>query len=224
MGGGLFGQGAHLVGLRLVGKGEGGGVIQRHGDVPDKEHPVFQVVGQLLVGEGGLAVFAVEQLDQRRLLEEVLLIAAQALLPDAVGGVQLAVVFHQLAGVLFGLVGVGGAQLLPELGKAGLDGGKAPQVVKGLVRHIVADRHRLAPVGGDGLSQEGLDVGGVLFRPGQLGGLLIGVELGQQIQPRGDVDPADGAHAVGGGDVAARKGHAERQQDGQRGECFFHRV
>ena len=164
------------------------------------------MVGQLLVGDGGLALLAVEQVDQGGLLGQVVFIAADGLLADAVGGIQVAVVLDQLVGVAVGLGGVGGVQLSPQLGKAVLHRHIAAQLLQGGLGHIVADGDGLAAVGGDGGFQEGFDAGGVLILAGVLGGLLVGVELGQQVQARADRLAADGAHRVGGGEVAAGQG------------------
>src|SRR5699024_8580149 len=116
---GLLGQAAHLGGLVLVRKGEGGGVVEGDGGVAEVEHLVLEMVGQLLVGEGGLALLAVDQVDEGSLLGQVVFVVADGVLPDAVGGVEAAVVLQQLVGVAVSLGGVGGVQLAAQLVKPG---------------------------------------------------------------------------------------------------------
>ena len=220
--GGILGQLQHLAGLVLIGKGVGGGVVQGHRDVADVEHLVFQVVGELVIGEGSLAADAVDQVDQGGLLGQVVLVLADGVLADAVGLVQVAVAVHQLVGVAVGLAGVVIGEAVGQLAEAVLHSHIALEVFLGGLGHKIADGDALAVVGGDGLFQEGLDLGGVLILAGVLGGLLVGVELGQQVEARADLLAADGSHRVGGGDGAASQGEAERQHSGQREQFLFH--
>src|SRR5699024_10601186 len=163
---GLLGQAAHLGGLVLVRKGEGGGVVEGDGGVAEVEHLVLEMVGQLLVGEGGLALLAVDQVDEGGLLGQVVFVVADGVLPDAVGGVEAAVVLQQLVGVAVSLGGVGGVQLAAQLGKPGFHRHIAAQLLQGGLGHKVADGDGLAPVGGDGRVQKGFDAGGVLVLSG----------------------------------------------------------
>ena len=98
-----------------------------------------------------------------------------------------------------------GGQLTAKIRKARDDGGIGAQGLQRLVGHIVLDHGGVAGVGvgGDGGLQEGLHVSGVLVLASQLGGLLVGAELGQQIQAGGHFKVADLAHGVRGGQAAA---------------------
>ena len=82
------------------------------------------MLGQLAILHRGLAVLAVDEIQQQGVLVLQLLEQLQGLQPDAVGGVGVAVVIHQLLGVAVGggLLLLG--QLAAQLGKAGVHGGK----------------------------------------------------------------------------------------------------
>ena len=165
------------------------------------------MAGQVGIRHRGLAVHAVDQLQQVAALDEDALKPLDGVQADAVGLVGVAVLLHQLGGVAVGLCFLFCGQLAAQLLKAGLDGGVGLKVLHGFLAHIVADSGGLTAVGihGDGLLQEGLHIGGILLRGGQIGGLLVSVVLGQQIQARGDVHRADGAHRIRGG-AAGGKG------------------
>ena len=148
----------------------------------------------------------------------------QGLQSDAVGGVGVAVVVHQLLGVAVGgrLLLLG--QLAAQLGKAGVYGGKGLQGLKGLLRHIVLYHGGLAGVGigGDGGLEEGLHLAGVLLRIRQLRSLLIGIVLCQQIQTAGHLKITDLAHGVRGGERAAHKADGQCKCAYQRKQFLFH--
>ena len=179
---------------------------------------------QVGIRDGGFPLGAVDQIQQGGGFDQVPLVELEALEADAVGGVDGAVIIQKLLGVGVGLGGLGLGQLAPQFFEPLLHGGVEPQSLHGLFGHIVADQGGFAGflVQGDGLLQKGFDVVIVLVGAGQLGGLLVGVELGQQVKPRSDFGLADRAHRVGGGDVTARQGQTERQHQSQRGKCFFH--
>ena len=180
--------------------------------------------GQLAVLHRGLAVLAVDKIQQQGVLVLQLLEQLQGLQPDAVGGVGIAVVVHQLLGVAVG----GGLLLLGQLtaqfSKAGIHGGKGLQGLKGLLRHIVLYHGGLAGVGigGDGGLEEGLYLAGVLLRVCQLRSLLVGIVLRQQIQAAGHLKIADLAHGVRGGECAAHKADGQCKCAYQRKQFLFH--
>ena len=182
------------------------------------------MLGQLAILHRGLAVLAVDEIQQQGVLVLQLLEQLQGLQPDAVGGVGVAVVVHQLLGVAVGggLLLLG--QLAAQLGKAGVYGGKGLQGLKGLLRHIVLYHGGLAGVGigGDGGLEEGLYLAGVLLRIRQLRSLLIGIVLCQQIQAAGHLKITDFAHGVRGGERAAHKADGQCKCAYQRKQFLFH--
>ena len=182
------------------------------------------MLGQLAILHRGLAVLAVDEIQQQGVLVLQLLEQLQGLQPDAVGGVGIAVVVHQLLGVAVGggLLLLG--QLAAQLGKAGVYGGKGLQGLKGLLRHIVLYHGGLAGIGigGDGGLEEGLYLAGVLLRIRQLRSLLIGIVLCQQIQAAGYLKIADLAHGVRGGERAAHKADGQCKCAYQRKQFLFH--
>ena len=182
------------------------------------------MAGQVGIRHRGLAVHAVDQLQQVAALDEDALKPLDGVQADAVGLVGVAVLLHQLGGVAVGLCFLFRGQLAAQLLKAGLDGGVGLKVLHGFPAHIVADGGGLAAVGihGDGLLQEGLHIGGILLRGGQIGGLLVSVVLGQQIQARGDVYRADGAHRIRGG-AAGGKGKYHCHGGKKCDQFLFHR-
>ena len=182
------------------------------------------MTGQVGIRHRGLAVHAVDQLQQVAALDEDALKPLDSVQADAVGLVGVAVLLHQLGGVAVGLCFLFCGQLAAQLLKAGLDGSVGLKVLHGFLAHIVADGGGLAAVGihGDGLLQEGLHIGGILLRGGQIGGLLVSVVLGQQIQARGDVHRADGAHRIRGG-AAGGKGKYHCHGGKKCDQFLFHR-
>ena len=182
------------------------------------------MLGQLAILHRGLAVLAVDKIQQQGVLVLQLLEQLQGLQPDAVGGVGVAVVVHQLLGVAVGgrLLLLG--QLAAQLGKAGVYGGKGLQGLKGLLRHIVLYHGGLAGIGigGDGGLEEGLYLAGVLLRIRQLRSLLIGIVLCQQIQAAGHLKITDLAHGVRGGERAAHKADGQCKCAYQRKQFLFH--
>ena len=182
------------------------------------------MLGQLAILHRGLAVLAVDEIQQQGVLVLQLLEQLQGLQPDAVGGVGVAVVVHQLLGVAVGggLLLLG--QLAAQLGKAGVHGGKGLQGLKGLLRHIVLYHGGLAGIGigGDGGLEEGLYLAGVLLRIRQLRSLLIGIVLCQQIQAAGHLKITDLAHGVRGGERAAHKADGQCKCAYQRKQFLFH--
>ena len=182
------------------------------------------MLGQLAILHRGLAVLAVDEIQQQGVLVLQLLEQLQGLQPDAISGVGVAVVVHQLLGVAVGggLLLLG--QLAAQLGKAGVHGGKGLQSLKGLLRHIVLYHGGLAGVGigGDGGLEEGLHLAGVLLRIRQLRSLLIGIVLCQQIQAAGHLKITDLAHGVRGGERAAHKADGQCKCAYQRKQFLFH--
>ena len=222
--GGRLCQLQHL-GLLVVGGGhKGAGVVQRDVHIGQLVHLAVQMLGQVAVVHGAFAVRAVHQRQQQGVLELDALKGLEGLQADAVGGVGAAVLVHQLLGVVVGHLGLFGGQLPAQLGKAGVDGGKGAQGLQRLVGHIVLDHGGLAAVGigGDSGLQKGLDVSGVLVLVGQLGSLLVGAELGQQIQAGGHFKVADLAHGVRGGQAAACQTEDHDECAYQRKQFLFH--
>ena len=183
------------------------------------------MAGQVGVGNRGLTVGAVHEVEQVGALEQDALEALQRLQTDAVGLVGVAILVHQLGSVAVGLGLLGFGQLAAQLVEAGLDGGVQLQILLGLLGDIVADGCGLAGVrvGGDGLLQEALDVGGILVRGSELGGGLVGVVLRQQIEAGGDLHIADGTDRVRRGQNAAgqTKGQCRRAEKGKK--FVFHK-
>ena len=184
------------------------------------------MAGQVGIGDGGLAVLAVHELQQVIALEQDALEALEGLQTDAVGLVGVGVLVHQLRSVAISLRLLGLGELAAQFVEAGLHGGVQFQILLGLVGDVVADGGGLAAVGigGDGLLQKALDVGGVLIGGGEVRGGLVGVVLGQQIQAGGDLHIADGAHRVRGGDDAARKAEDEGQCTEKCRKFAFHNI
>ena len=182
------------------------------------------MLGQLAVLHRGLAVLAVDKIQQQGVLVLQLLEQLQSLQPDAVGGVGVAVVVHQLLGVAVGGGRLLLGQLAAQLSKAGIHGGKGLQGLKGLLRHIVLYYGGLAGVGigGDGGLEEGLYLAGVLLRARQLRSLLIGIVLCQQIQAAGHLKIADLAYGVRGGECTAHKADGQCKCAYQRKQFLFH--
>ena len=87
---------------------------------------------------------------------------------------------------------------------------------------MAAKVRRVSSVGGDSGLQKGLDVSGVLVLVGQLGSLLVGAELGQQIQAGGHFKVADLAHGVRGGQAAACQTEDHDECAYQRKQFLFH--
>ena len=183
------------------------------------------MAGQVGVGNRGLAVGAVHEVEQVGALEQDALEALQRLQTDAVGLVGVAILVHQLGSVAVGLGLLGFGQLAAQLVEAGLDGGVQLQILLGLLGDIVADGCGLAGVrvGGDGLLQEALDVGGILVRGSELRGGLVGVVLRQQIEAGGDLHIADGTDRVRRGKDAAgqTEGQCRRAEKGKK--FVFHK-
>ena len=219
-----LGQGQHLGDLVVIGRGIGAGVVERDGVIGQLIHVVLQMAGQVGIRHRSLAVHAVDQLQQVGALDEDALKPLDGVQADAVGLVGVAVLLHQLGGVAVGLCFFFRGQLAAQLLEAGLDGGVGLKVLHGFLAHIVADSGSLAAVGihGDGLLQEGLHIGGILLRGGQISGLLVSVVLGQQIQARGDVHRADGAHRIRGG-AAGGKGKYHCHGGKKCDQFLFHR-
>ena len=182
------------------------------------------MLGQLAILHRGLAVLAVDKIQQQDLLVLQLLEQLQSLQPDAVGSVGIAVVIHQLLGVAVGgrLLFLG--QLAAQFSKAGIHSGKGLQSLKGLLRHIVLYHGGLAGVGigGDGGLEEGIHLAGVLLRVRQLCSLLVGIVLRQQVQAAGHLKIADLAHSVRGGECAAHKADGQCKCAYQRKQFLFH--
>ena len=218
-------QAEHRGLLVVIGEGVGAGVVERDAVIGQLVHLVLQMAGQVGVGNRGLAVGAVHEVEQVGALEQDALEALQRLQTDAVGLVGVAVLVHQLGSVAVGLCLLGFGQLAAQLVEAGLDGGVQLQILLGLLGDIVADGCGLAGVrvGGDGLLQKALDVGGVLVRGSELCGGLVGVVLRQQIEAGGDLHIADGTDRVRRGKDAASQteGQCRRAEKGKK--FVFHK-
>ena len=182
------------------------------------------MAGQVGVRNGRLTGFAVHEVQQVAALDEDALEALDGLQTDAVGLVGVAVLVHQLGSIAVSLCFLGLGQLTAQLVKTGFDGGVQLQILLGLVGNVVADSGCLAAVGigGDGLFQEALDVGGVLIGGSEAGGGLVRIVLGQQIQAGGDLRIPDAAHGVRGGDDAARKAEHQRGRAEKGKKFLFH--
>ena len=179
LGGGL-GQLKHLGALVVISTSEGAGVVERHDHITDVDHLVLEVAGQLCVGDGGLAVGAVAHLEQVVALDEDALEPLEGVEADAVGLIEVAVLLHQLGGVAVGLRLLVGGQHAAQLIETSLDGGVGLEVLEGLLGHIVADHGGLAGgvIDGDGGLEEAGHLGGVLVVGSEVGGGLVGIELG----------------------------------------------
>ena len=180
--------------------------------------------GQVAVLHGGLAVLAVDQIQQGGVLGLQLLKGAQGLQPDAVGGVGIAVVVHQLLGVAVGGGKLRLGQLAAQRGKAGIHSGQGLQGLQGLLGYIVLHHGGLAGIriGGDGCLEEGFYIGGVLVAVCQLGGLLVGTVLCQQVHAAGHCKVTDPAHGIRGGEYAAHKADGQCKCAYQRKQFLFH--
>ena len=139
------------------------------------------MAGQLVVLHRGLAVRAVDHIQQGGVLHLQTFICLDGLQTDAVGGVGVAVLVHHLLGITVGSGDLLVGQLTAQCLEAGIHSGQRFQRLLGLLGHVVADHGALAAVrvGGDGLFQEGFYVGGVLIGAGKLGGLLVSTVLCQ---------------------------------------------
>ena len=224
LGGGLS-QLEHLGALVVIGKSEGAGVVERHDHIADVDHLVLEVAGQLCVGDGGLAVDAVAHLEQVVALDEDALEPLEGVEADAVGLVEVAVLLHQLGGVAVGLGLLVEGQNAAQLIETGLDGGVGLEVLEGLLGHIVADHGGLAGgvIDGDGGLEEAGHLGGVLVVGSEVGGGLVGIELGQQIEARRDVHLTDGAYGIRGGEAAAHKADGQSEGADERDEFLLHK-
>ena len=171
----------HLGLLVIVRKGVGAGIVQRDADVADLIHAVVQMAGQLVVLHRGLAVRAVDHIQQGGVLHLQTFICLDGLQADAVGGVGVAVLVHHLLGITVGSGDLLVGQLTAQRLEAGIHSGQRFQRFLRFLGHIVAHNCGLAAVrvGGDGLFQEGFYVGGVLIGAGKLGGLLVSTVLCQ---------------------------------------------
>ena len=183
------------------------------------------MAGQLCVGDGGLAVGAVAHLEQVVALDEDALEPLEGVEADAVGLIEVAVLLHQLGGIAVGLCLLVGGQHAAQRVEAGLDGGVGLEVLEGLLGHIVADHGGLAGgiIDGDGGFEEAGHLGGILLVGGEVGGGLVGVELGQQIEAGGDVHIADGADGIRGGEAAAHEADGQCEGADERDEFLFHK-
>ena len=224
LGGGL-GQLEHLGALVVISKSEGAGVVERHDHIADVDHLVLEVAGQLCVGDGGLAVGAVAHLEQVVALDEDALEPLEGVEADAVGLVEVAVLLHQLGGVAVGLHLLVGGQNAAQLIKTGLDGGVGLEVLEGLLGHIVADHGGLAGgvIDGDGGLEEAGHLGGVLVVGSEVGGGLVGIELGQQIEAGRDVHVTDGAYGIRSGEAAAHEADGQSEGADERDEFLLHK-
>ena len=166
-----LGQLEHLGLLVVVRKGIGAGVVQRDADVADLVHAVVQMAGQLVVLHRGLAVRAVDHIQQGGVLHLQTFICLDGLQTNAVGGVGVAVLVHHLLGITVGSGKLLCSQLTAQRLEAGIHSGQRFQRFLRFLGHIVAHNCGLAAVrvGGDGLLQEGFYVGGVLIGAGKLG-------------------------------------------------------
>ena len=224
LGGGL-GQLEHLGALGVISKSEGAGVVERHDHIADVDHLVLEVAGQLCVGDGGLAVDAVAHLEQVVALDEDALEPLEGVETDAVGLVEVAVLLHQLGGVAVGLGLLVEGQNAAQLIETGLDGGVGLEVFQCLLGHIVADHGGLAGgvIDGDGGLEEAGHLGGVLVVGSEVGGGLIGIELGQQIEAGRDVHVTDGAYGIRGGEAAAHEADGQSEGADERDEFLLHK-
>ena len=224
LGGGL-GQLEHLGALGVISKSEGAGVVERHDHIADVDHLVLEVAGQLCVGDGGLAVDAVAHLEQVVALDEDALEPLEGVEADAVGLVEVAVLLHQLGGVAVGLGLLVEGQNAAQLIETGLDGGVGLEVLEGLLGHIVADHGGLAGgvIDGDGGLEEAGHLGGVLVVGSEVGGGLVGIELGQQIEAGRDVHVTDGAYGIRGGEAAAHEADGQSEGADERDEFLLHK-
>ena len=224
LGGGL-GQLKHLGALVVISKSEGAGVVERHDHITDVDHLVLEVAGQLCVGDGGLAVGAVAHLEQVVALDEDALEPLEGVEADAVGLIEVAVLLHQLGGVAVGLRLLVGGQHAAQLIETSLDGGVGLEVLEGLLGHIVADHGGLAGgvIDGDGGLEEAGHLGGVLVVGSEVGGGLVGIELGQQIEAGRDVHLTDGAYGIRGGEAAAHEADGQSEGADERDEFLFHK-
>ena len=224
LGGGL-GQLEHLGALGVISKSEGAGVVERNDHIADVDHFVLEVAGQLCVGDGGLAVGAVAHLEQVVALDEDALEPLEGVEADAVGLVEVAVLLHQLGGVAVGLGLLVEGQNAAQLIKTGLDGGVGLEVLEGLLGHIVADHGGLAGgvIDGDGGLEEAGHLGGVLVVGSEVGGGLVGIELGQQIEAGRDVHVTDGAYGIRSGEAAAHEADGQSEGADERDEFLLHK-
>ena len=224
LGGGL-GQLEHLGALVVISKSEGAGVVERHDHIADVDHLVLEVAGQLCVGDGGLAVDAVAHLEQVVALDEDALEPLEGVEADAVGLVEVAVLIHQLGGVAVGLGLLVEGQNAAQLIETGLDGGVGLEVFQCLLSHIVADHGGLAGgvIDGDGGLEEAGHLGGVLVVGSEVGGGLVGIELGQQIEAGRDVHVTDGAYGIRGGEAAAHEADGQSEGADERDEFLLHK-
>ena len=214
----------HLGLLVIVRKGVGAGIVQRDADVADLIHAVVQMAGQLVVLHRGLAVRAVDHIQQGGVLHLQTFICLDGLQTNAVGGVGVAVLVHHLLGITVGSGKLLCSQLTAQRLEAGIHSGQRFQRFLRFLGHIVAHNCGLAAVrvGGDGLFQEGFYVGGVLIGAGKLGGLLVSTVLCQQIHAGGDLKITDAAHGVRGGNGAAHKAEHQCKCADQREKFLFH--
>ena len=224
LGGGL-GQFEHLGALGVISKSEGAGVVERNDHIADVDHLVLEVAGQLCVGDGGLAVDAVAHLEQVVALDEDALKPLEGVEADAIGLVEVAVLLHQLGGVAVGLGLLVGGQNAAQLIETGLDGGVGLEVFQCLLSHIVADHGGLAGgvIDGDGGLEEAGHLGGVLVVGSEVGGGLVGIELGQQIEAGRDVHVTDGAYGIRGGEAAAHEADGQSEGADERDEFLLHK-
>ena len=222
--GSSLGQPEHFGLLVIVRKGIGAGIVQRDADVADLVHAVVQMAGQLVVLHRGLAVRAVDHIQQSGVLHLQALVGLDGLQTDAVGGVGVAVLVHHLLGITVGSGDLLVGQLTAQCLEAGIHSGQRFQRLLGLLGHVVADHGGLAAVrvGGDRLLQKGFYIRGILIAAGQLCRLLIGTVLGQQIHAGGDLKITDAAHGVRGGNGAACKAEGECQRADQCKKFLFH--
>ena len=182
------------------------------------------MAGQLVIVHGGLAVRAVDHVQQQGVLHLKALKGFERFQTDAVGSVGVAVLVHHLLGIAVGRSDLLVGQLAAQLPEAGIHGGEGLQRFLRLVGHIIADHGGVAAVriGGDGLFQEGFDIRGVLIGASKLGRLLISAELCQKVHAGSDSEVPDGTHGVRSGDGAACKAEHQCQCAYQREKFLFH--
>ena len=144
------------------------------------------MAGQLVVLHWGLAVRAVDHIQQGGVLHLQTFICLDGLQTNAVGGVGVAVLVHHLLGITVGSGKLLCSQLTAQRLEAGIHSGQRFQRFLRFLGHIVAHNCGLAAVrvGGEGLFQEGFYVGGVLIGAGQLCRLLVSTVLCQPVQVR----------------------------------------